>query len=501
MIKTLLIDDNKIIREYFEKMIDWNSMGFELVATASNGIAGWNMFCQHHPQLVVSDVHMPGMTGLELAKKIREVDPDTMIIFISNYEDFSYIKEALELGAYKYVLKHEARGYMLNEKLTEIRNEIEAKEKRVKDYRESQLILALTSYDDAHYEHVFPERYSILLVEQSTILPAFRKYSEHDVRMIDSSFFADYFYRNNGKVMCSVKVDKMTRVVLLMPGCNTEQFALELNRESYSKYHTRCYTLNLGNDIPIDECISLYRLNRDQISEKYFDKQRVFILPSEHKDSADFRYDDDIQNLKYALKHHDMDSMCRIIDHFADYKTNTDDFNHLNNLVSDLLSILASYGRNISNQQFTIYSKCDEEFWTNFNEVFYWLKNKFILLLNYLSVNPILTYSEPVKSAIEYIQNNYQKSELTIGEISDHVGLSANQLSILMKNETGSTTIKLLTNTRMEMAKKLLSENRKVSDIYSRVGYTNLSYFANAFKKACGETPVEYRRRTLEKKV
>jgi YesN/AraC family two-component response regulator len=131
MIKTLLIDDNKIIREYFEKMIDWESMGFELVAAAPNGIAGWRMFCEYRPQLVISDVHMPGMTGLELAQKIRDMDPETMIIFISNYEDFSYIKGAMELGAYSYVLKHEARGYKLNEKLAQIREEIEKRSKRL----------------------------------------------------------------------------------------------------------------------------------------------------------------------------------------------------------------------------------------------------------------------------------------------------------------------------------------------------------------------------------
>ena len=78
-----------IIREYFQKMVDWTALGFELTAVCSNGITGWQEFQNRRPQLVITDVHMPGLTGLELTKRIRETDPDTVVVFISNYEDFS----------------------------------------------------------------------------------------------------------------------------------------------------------------------------------------------------------------------------------------------------------------------------------------------------------------------------------------------------------------------------------------------------------------------------
>ena len=80
MIKTLIIDDNKIIREYFQTMIDWEARGFSLCAVANNGIMGWQEFSRHRPDVVITDVQMPGMSGLELSRKIREVSPDTLII-------------------------------------------------------------------------------------------------------------------------------------------------------------------------------------------------------------------------------------------------------------------------------------------------------------------------------------------------------------------------------------------------------------------------------------
>ena len=107
MIKTLIIDDNKIIREYFQTMIDWEARGFSLCAVANNGIMGWQEFSRHRPDVVITDVQMPGMSGLELSRKIREVSPDTLIIFISSYDNFNYVKDALELGAFDYILKHE----------------------------------------------------------------------------------------------------------------------------------------------------------------------------------------------------------------------------------------------------------------------------------------------------------------------------------------------------------------------------------------------------------
>ena len=125
MIKTLIIDDNKIIREYFQTMIDWGARGFSLCAVANNGIMGWQEFSRHRPDVVITDVQMPGMSGLELSRKIREVSPDTLIIFISSYDNFNYVKDALEIGAFDYILKHETKGEKFCTRFTQCRCIIE----------------------------------------------------------------------------------------------------------------------------------------------------------------------------------------------------------------------------------------------------------------------------------------------------------------------------------------------------------------------------------------
>ena len=179
MIKTLIIDDNKIIREYFQTMIDWEARGFSLCAVANNGIMGWQEFSRHRPDVVITDVQMPGMSGLELSRKIREVSPDTLIIFISSYDNFNYVKDALEIGAFDYILKHETKGEKFDKKLERIRLEFESRTQRRQHYYEGQLHLALTSHSAgalSKLEEILPNRYSMLLLEPASILPAFGRY-------------------------------------------------------------------------------------------------------------------------------------------------------------------------------------------------------------------------------------------------------------------------------------------------------------------------------------
>ena len=179
MIKTLIIDDNKIIREYFQTMIDWEARGFSLCAVANNGIMGWQEFSRHRPDVVITDVQMPGMSGLELSRKIREVSPDTLIIFISSYDNFNYVKDALEIGAFDYILKHETKGEKFDKKLERIRLEFESRTQRRQHYYEGQLHLALASHSAgalSKLEEILPNRYSMLLLEPASILPAFGRY-------------------------------------------------------------------------------------------------------------------------------------------------------------------------------------------------------------------------------------------------------------------------------------------------------------------------------------
>ncbi|GJM72058.1 hypothetical protein HMSSN036_42740 [Paenibacillus macerans] len=105
MIKVLIVDDEPKLREGLRTFIDWNALGYDVVDTAANGNEALDKYRRHHPGLVVADIRMPGMDGLQLIEKLRSEDPQLHILILSGYADFSYAKQAITQRADGYLLK------------------------------------------------------------------------------------------------------------------------------------------------------------------------------------------------------------------------------------------------------------------------------------------------------------------------------------------------------------------------------------------------------------
>lgn len=105
MLKLLIADDERIIRETISNLIDWKSLGVELIGLCSNGLEAYDMIIDESPDIVLTDIKMPGMNGLELIKNIAEINPDTHFIILSGYGEFEYAKEAMKFGIRHYILK------------------------------------------------------------------------------------------------------------------------------------------------------------------------------------------------------------------------------------------------------------------------------------------------------------------------------------------------------------------------------------------------------------
>ena len=125
MISVLLVEDNKLALEYLETLIDWERHGFKVVATALNGKDGLNKYLALKPQLIITDIQMPSVSGVDMAKRIRETGASVKIIFLTSYQVFSYARSALDLGVSEYILKHELNEQTLIKKLAGIKDLIE----------------------------------------------------------------------------------------------------------------------------------------------------------------------------------------------------------------------------------------------------------------------------------------------------------------------------------------------------------------------------------------
>lgn len=113
MIKVLVVEDMDITREDILGLIDWEQHGYELLPSARNGKIGLEHALRYRPDIILTDIKMPVMTGLDMMREIRERIPGARFILLTAYEEFEYAKKALEMGAQAFILKYEIDSQVL----------------------------------------------------------------------------------------------------------------------------------------------------------------------------------------------------------------------------------------------------------------------------------------------------------------------------------------------------------------------------------------------------
>lgn len=155
MIQVMLADDNKYALTYFSGLVDWEALGFSLVGAASDGIEAYQMFQEYKPDVVITDVQMPGMDGKELARHIREEAPETVVIFLSSYDAFDYARSAVDLNVNEYILKHELDEESMTCRLQKLRREIEERRYRRNAIIRSYLVTSFHIPENDRAQEIF----------------------------------------------------------------------------------------------------------------------------------------------------------------------------------------------------------------------------------------------------------------------------------------------------------------------------------------------------------
>ena len=148
MYKVLIVDDEPIVREGLEFIIDWQDFGFTIVDKAENGRMGLEKINALDPDLVITDVRMPGIDGIEMIRKVRKEGIKTRFIILSGYSDFTYAKDALSLNVVSYLLKPIEEAELIEEllKIKEDLKEKEALEISLMDYHQYEIASKIKDY-------------------------------------------------------------------------------------------------------------------------------------------------------------------------------------------------------------------------------------------------------------------------------------------------------------------------------------------------------------------
>ena len=128
MWKVLIADDEKLICRLVQALVDWPSLGMTVAATAENGLDALKLIEECNPDILITDIRMPGCNGLELIRQAKEICPELEIIIISGYAHFEYAQSAISYGVGNYILKP-INQQELNETLEKIRKRLQEKER------------------------------------------------------------------------------------------------------------------------------------------------------------------------------------------------------------------------------------------------------------------------------------------------------------------------------------------------------------------------------------
>jgi two-component system, response regulator YesN len=120
MYRCLIADDEKIIRDDLETLIDWQAEGITLVGLATNGRTAYDIFVRERPDIVITDIKMPSVDGIELSRMILETDADVVVVFLTGYKDSEYAIQAVNIGVKRYLLKYELTAASLQREVREI---------------------------------------------------------------------------------------------------------------------------------------------------------------------------------------------------------------------------------------------------------------------------------------------------------------------------------------------------------------------------------------------
>ena len=546
MLKIFLAEDEVIVRETIKRMIPWEDLGFELVGEAADGEMALPLLLRQKPDLLITDIKMPFMDGLTLAKVAKKEIPGLKVVILSGYDDFNYAKQAINIGVEDYLLKPITKNALI-ERLTEIRSRYEH-EKTQKEY-----------YEKFHRE-----------------MQAYEKNSSRDFfeALVSGSMDMMEIYRRSEKLGLDI-VAEAYNVLIFTMNCEEdfsgqregysewEAESLELLEEFFSENTSamlfRCNIFSYGVLIKgqketIEEntrsCVSEIQRILDrkeqkrqwfvaagepverlsQIQKSYYSASRAF--------SQRYLYDENI------LYYDEMASMEKknVTEDDSTYlqKVDVNALNPVilqkflsNGLLEETENFVKDYFYAIGqepleslvfrnyvtlNVRFSVMSflkeiGCDtrtleqEDTEDVLSESSKSLENAIAYAKKIISQAIALRDQNSgnknrsiLKTAVDFIDSHYMEEDMSLNKAANAANVSANHFSALFSQNMGQTFIEYLTNLRMNKAKEYLRcTSMRSSEIAGEIGYKDAHYFSYLFKKSQGMTPSDYRKAREDK--
>lgn len=491
-INVMIVDDEYIVREDIKTILDWEEQGFHICCEATNGRQGLEYFRRYRPGLILADIKMPVMNGLEMAEKILELDPQAQFILLTAFDEFDFARRAMRLGISRYLLKHEIDPQVLCELLGEIRSQSGDTEKSRWERTEAfvrDLILGTAAAGDPS--------------EKSLELPSGE----------GCGIYSFLLFQGDGTVTAQ-EVQKLAArrseaysagLILEDGGVYTVLFACRTPSELVY-YHSVSEYINelrgvVGGGLPdvalserwrkLEAVREVYRRTRASLETAVFHKERGRIIQGESACSREIDHAglyQFIMQAKSRLSSRDyeqlyFESEAYVLEECVPQRR-ADQFRLWK---AFLIGLLEEHNE----KHFYLAPSCLDGLKGQGDTVYDFLE-RLRRAASLLAQSSRGNLSRPMRKAVAYITEQYNRA-ITLEDVAEQIGMSAVYTGQIFKKEMGIPFKQYLAQVRVERAKELLqSGDYRIYEVAQMVGYQTTQYFCNVFKKATGISPAEY---------
>lgn len=534
MYKVLIIDDESIIRKGIKNIINWRHLECEVCADACDGVEGLELIKLHRPDIIITDIRMPGLDGISMIKQVKILVPNSKIIILTGFRDFDYVHEAIKCGAFDFLLKptkieeltnvltkavkefneqklkhlevdkfkrlYEQSIPVLREKLLYdiiygiITNEDEIEEKmNLFNININNFVLVLmendfeekttsSQYDKQlcqigivnSFEEVFAEKYEVTSIMLNTSRVAFiiQKFDKSTIDITEVS-------EKCGDLQEVINNGFGFTVTIAVSSNGTS--AMELTdklRECMGSLEYKSY-IGTNSIIQYSDLNSFFRYDDYSALENY-QKQLLENIKSGNNELVKVT----TQNISKYVNTNNIN-----ISYLKNFYYST--LSSINNIRISVLAIDADKkheeGRDIASL-LKLIDKCDsvDELNSLLEEVSMRIASR-VNSFNNKSLKLIL------RKAIDYIHEHYNE-QVTLNEVAENIYVSTFYISRMFKKELGISFVDYLNDVRIEKAKELLKDVKyKTYEVAELVGIPDPHYFSKIFKKYSGMTPSEYK--------
>ena len=526
--KLLIADDDFQIRTGLKEGIEWLSFGITEVFIAQDGLEAMKIYEDKMPQIVITDIRMPGLDGLQLTEKIREISQDTSIIILSGYAEFEYARKALQFGVNDYLLKP-VKIRELTKIVYEITNKIIKLSQKAEDEK---------NFKSSYVEKFINDFISGNIDDMVMVVDKFKTYFNLDIKTLIGCLILEIDNDLSGvsnsalehkkslyklikdiilsqfDVKDTILHEKYNKVILIYRVNSTSSKDIlklkffKLHKELNKSLKEECkltVSFGISNTGTIESFKKIYEQGEQALAQRLYKGAESinFYEEIKYKDSNIYSRTIDENKLKENILSYNFEGLKIIISNgFQNLKSEKiSDRYVIRDICINLKNVLIRAIEEISIEFVVLFADKisfpeNLENFQTIDEYKAWILNIYNIAINELSIIKGTSHNVLMMKAAVYIKINFNK-DLTVDEIAKHIQKNPNYFSHLFKKEFGVSFCEYLNKIRISEAKNLFnSTNLLAYEIADKVGFKDYKYFTQVFKKLEGYAPSKFRKGT-----